>query len=122
MEEGKNVWLFPDGELPEPDKDSPLVAHEALMILNTSEKKADIKLSIYFEDKDPVEDIFIEVGPKRVKCLRLDKAEQIGGVVIPKHVQYALRLESSVKVAATFGRLDTSSEKMAFYVGAAYSY
>ncbi|MHB1376062.1 MAG: sensory rhodopsin transducer, partial [Candidatus Humimicrobiaceae bacterium] len=119
---GRNVWLFPDGELPEPDKNSPLQAHEALIILNTSEKDAKMKMSLYFSDKDPVENIALEVKAKRVKCIRLDKPEEIGGVQIPFHVQYALRLESDVKVAVTFGRLDTSSEKTAFYVGVAYSY
>ncbi|MHB1336917.1 MAG: sensory rhodopsin transducer, partial [Candidatus Humimicrobiaceae bacterium] len=53
---------------------------------------------------------------------RLDKPEEIGGVKIPLRVQYALRLESNVKVAVTFGRLDTSSEKVAYYVGVACSY
>ena len=122
MEEGSNVWLFPDGELPEPDKNSPYQAHEALIILNTSDKDAKIKMNIFFADKDPVENIALEVKAKRVKCIRLDKAEEIGGVVIPRHVQYALRLESNVKIAVTFGRLDTSSEKLAYYVGVAYSY
>ncbi|MHB1335616.1 MAG: sensory rhodopsin transducer, partial [Candidatus Humimicrobiaceae bacterium] len=111
MEEGRNVWLFPDGELPEPDKESPYQAHEALIILNTSNKDANIKMNIYFSDKDPIENIPLEVKAKRVKCIRLDKPEEIGGVKIPLRVQYALRLESNVKVAVTFGRLDTSSEK-----------
>ncbi len=122
MEEGKNVWLFPDGELPEPDRDSPYEAHEALIILNTSDKKANIKLTLYFSDKEPINDIRIDVDARRVKCIRMDKPDQLGGVQIPRHVQYALRLESDVKVAVTFGRLDTSSEKLAYYVGVAFSY
>jgi len=122
LEEGKNVWLFPDGELPEPDRDSPYEAHEALIILNTSDKKANIKLTLYFSDKEPISDIRIDVDARRVKCIRMDKPDQLGGVQIPRHVQYALRLESDVKVAVTFGRLDTSSEKLAYYVGVAFSY
>jgi hypothetical protein len=122
LEEGKNVWLFPDGELPEPDKDSPYEAHEALIILNTSEKKANIRLSIFFSDREPIVDVGIDVDARRVKCIRMDKPDHLGGVQIPRHVQYALRLESDVKVAVTFGRLDTSSEKLAYYVGAAFSY
>jgi len=122
MEEGKNIWLFPDGELPEQDKGSPYQAHEALIILNTSDKKAKIKMDVYFSDKNPIEGIDLEVNPKRVKCFRLDKPEEIQEVKIPRHVQYALRIESNTKVVATFGRLDTSSEKLAYYVGAAFSY
>ena len=122
MEEGKNVWLFPDGELPIPDKDSELEAHEAIMILNTSSKDANIKLTFYFTNRDPIENINQEVKAKRVKCIRIDHSEEIGGIKIPQREQYALRVESNVKIVATMGRLDTSSSKMAFYVSACYSY
>ncbi len=121
-EEGRNVWLFPDGELPEADKDSLYEAHEALIILNTSDKDANMRLTIYFEDREPILGISLMAKARRVKCVRLDKPEQIGNFTIPKHVQYALRLESDVKIVATFGRLDTSSDKLAFYVGIAFSY
>jgi hypothetical protein len=120
--EGKHVWIFPDGELPVPDKKSALQAHEALIVLNTSDRDAKLKLSLYFTDREPVENIRQEVQAKRVKCMRLDRPEEIGGVEIPKRVQYAIRLESDVKVTATFGRLDTTSEKLAYYVSAWHSY
>lgn len=121
-EEGKNIWLFPDGELPEPDKNSAYEAHEALIVLNTSDNDANMKLNIYFSDKEPIVGIPLSVKARRVKCFRLDKPEDIENTIIPKHTQYALRLESDVKISASFGRLDTSSEKLAFYVGTAYSY
>ena len=35
---------------------------------------------------------------------------------------YALRVESDIKITATFGRLDTSSERLAFYTSAYYCY
>jgi len=122
IEEGKNVWLFPDGELPVPDENSDVEAHEALMILNTSNKDANIRLSFYFEDKDPIENIPQIVEARRVKCIRIDHPDEIGGVEIQKSIQYALRVESDVKITATFGRLDTSSEKMAFYTSAWHNY
>ncbi len=122
MEEGKNVWLFPDGELPVPDKGSKLEAHEAIMVLNTSGKDADLKFTFYFADKDPVENIHQEVKAKRVKCIRLDHPAEIGGFKLPHSTQYAVRVESDVKIVATMGRLDTSSSKMAFYVSSCFSY
>jgi hypothetical protein len=122
LEEGKNVWLFPDGELPIPNKNSKLVAHEALMILNTSEKDANLKLSFYFTDQDPIENIPIVVKGKRVKCIRMDYPDAIGGVKLSYEMQYALKVESDVKITATFGRLATTSDKMAFYTSAWYCY
>ncbi len=121
-EEGKNVWIFPDGELPVPDKKSKLEAHEALMILNTSSSNAKIKLTFYFSDKDPIKNIPLKIESQRVRCIRIGHPEEIGEVKIPYSTQYALKVESNIKVVATFGRLDTTSEKMAFYTGGWFCY
>ena len=118
--EGKKVWLFPDGELPVPSKNSELVAHEALMVLNTADSTANLNITIYFEKDDPVENIPLTVKSKRVKCIRLDDPDEIGGFKIPYNTQYALKVESDLKVVVTFGRLDTTSEKMAFYTSSWY--
>jgi hypothetical protein len=116
--EGKKVWIFPDGDLPEKDPKSRFEAHEALMVLNTSDREAHLSLSFYFSDKDPVTGVPQSVGPQRVKCIRMDHAEEIGGTRLPLRTQYALKVESDVEIVATFGRLDTASENMAFYSAA----
>jgi len=54
--EGRKVWIFPDGDLPEADKKNALEAHEALMMLNTSDRDAYITLTFYFSDKEPIEE------------------------------------------------------------------
>lgn len=118
--EGNKVWIFPDGDLPKPDKNLDLKAHEALMVLNTSDEDAHLHLTFYFENKDPIKKILILVKAQRVKCIRIDRPKDIGGVRIPYNTQYALKVESDVKIVATLGRLDTASEKMSFYTGAWY--
>jgi len=120
--EGKKIWLFPDGELPIPDRNLKIIAHEALMVLNTSNKEANLKLSLYFEGKEPIEGIPIKIEPRRVKCIRFDHPSEINGVKIPFNTQYALRVESDIEITATFGRLDTSSERNAFYTSAYFCY
>jgi len=120
--EGRKIWIFPDGDLPEADKNSELQAHEALMVLNTSGREAHLKLSFYFSDREPIKNIAQTVGAERVKCIRMDHTDELNGVKLPFRTQYALRMESDVDVVATFGRLDTSSEKMAFYTGAWHAY
>ena len=92
------------------------------MVLNTSNEDANLRLSFYFEDKEPVENIQVRVKAKRVKCIRIDHPDEIGGTILPRSTQYALRVESDVKITATFGRLDTTSDKMAFYTSAWYCY
>jgi len=54
---GAKVWYFPDGYLPEKVGGGRLEAHEALMLLNTGDVPANVRLDFYFEDKAPAKDI-----------------------------------------------------------------
>lgn len=120
-DEGRKIWIFPDGELPRKSSDSALEAHEALMVLNTSDRVAHLSLSFYFADREPILAVVLAVDAQRVKCIRMDHPDEIGGVELPFETQYALRVESDIRVTATFGRLDTSSDRMAFYTSAWHS-
>ncbi|MHB9026361.1 MAG: sensory rhodopsin transducer [Armatimonadota bacterium] len=112
---GARYWYFPDGYLPEKSADSLLEAHEALMLFNTALVPAHVELDIYFDDRDPVKDIPIEVGAERVRCIRLDKPEQLAGLLIPPMTQYALRVRSDINIVVMFGRLDTTQPNLALY-------
>lgn len=119
-ENGNRVWVFPDLELPPPG-DSPLQGHESLIILNMNQQPAHLKLSLYFEDKDPILDIPVEVQPNRVRCLRTNRPEDFNGFQVPYCTQYALKLTSDIPVVAQYGRLDTRQDNMAFYTVMGYS-
>jgi len=112
---GAKVWYFPDGYLPEKSVEGKMEAHEALMLLNTNKKEADVGMDVYFSDREPVKDIAVKVEPERIKTLRLDHAQDLGGLEIPPLTQYALRIRSSVNIVAQFGRLDTTQANMAYY-------
>lgn len=118
-ENGKRVWIFPDGELPPPG-DFPMQGHESLIVLNCNDAPAHAKLSFYFTDREPIMDIPVEIAARRVRCFRLNRPHDIGGVVIPEEVQYAMRLESDVEVVAQYGRLDTRDQPIAFYTVMGY--
>ena len=115
------VWYFPDGYLPEKVADSPMEAHEALMILNTSGSPAQVTLDFYFEDRDPIKGIAVDVGAERIRTLRIDHPEEIGGVAISHLTQYSIRLTSDIPVVAQFGRVDTTQNNLAYYGAPAIS-
>lgn len=117
---GAKTWYFPDGDLPEKTEGS-MDAHEALMVLNTSDKTANIKLDFYFSDREPIKDVALTVGAERCVGFRMDIPESIGGVVVPTHTQYGLRLRSDVPVVAQFARLDTTQSNMAYYMNIGHS-
>jgi len=112
---GAQRWYFPDGYLPEKNGEGPLESHEALMLLNMNESKATITIDIYYEDRDPARDIQIHVDPERIKTIRLDKPDELGGHEIPPLTQYSIRVRSDVPVVAQFGRLDATQTNLAYY-------
>jgi hypothetical protein len=117
---GACVWYFPDGYLPEKRGTGPLEAHEALMLLNTGLVPAEVLLDFYFEDREPVIGIGFTVPAERIRCLRLDHPQEIGGLEIPPLTQYSIRVRSSEKIVAQFGRLDTTQVNLAYYNSAGF--
>lgn len=117
---GNLVWVFPDLEMP-PAGDSLLKGHESVIILNMNSVPANIKISLYFEDKEPILDIPVTVAANRVRCLRTNNTADFGGLEIPREMQYAMKVESDVPVVVQYGRLDTRQDNMAFYTVMGYS-
>src|SRR5437016_1351651 len=101
---GARNWYFPDGYLPAKQSGAAVEAHEALMILNVGPRPARMRFDFYFEDREPITDVAIELGARRVKCYRLDRPREIGGVELPVTTQYAVRVRSNVPVIVQLGR------------------
>lgn len=118
MENGKKSWYIADGWIPveKATDDSGYVGHEALILLNCNDEDAKVFIDVYFEDKDPVENISVTVPAKRVRCLRMDKPEEIGGVVLGRLYQYSLRIRSEIPIVAQFGRMDVTQPNCS-YIG-----
>jgi hypothetical protein len=121
MKGGAKTWYFADGYLPEKVNNGQMEAHEALMLFNAGNRKAKVNLDVYFADREPIKGIKILVDAERVKTLRLDVPGDLSGAVIPPVTQYSLRVRSSSPLVAQFGRLDTTQNAMAYYVGIGFS-
>jgi hypothetical protein len=112
MSEGEKVWYIPDCWLPS-GASGDEVSHEAICVLNVSERDAEISLSLYFENDEPVRDVKVVVPAERTRHLRMDIPEQIGGLDVPRRVPYAARVKSSEPVFVQYSRLDCSTPQMA---------
>ena len=121
MTGGAKIWYFPDGYLPEKTDSGAMEAHEALMLLNTGEKTAKVKIDVYFADREPVKNIETIIKPERIKTLRLDNPADLDGLEIPVLTQYSLRVRSNKNIVVQFGRLDTTQNNMAYYGVAGYN-
>ena len=113
---GKKQWYIVDGYRPSPTPDpkAEYVGHESVMILNTNDCDAHISISIYFEDRDPVENIPYVVPAKRIRCFKTDDSEVLGGLSIGVGVQYSMEIKSDVGVIVQYGRLDVQQSNMAY--------
>ena len=85
------------------------------MILNVGDRPARILLDFYFEDREPVTDVAIVLGARRVKCFRLDRPSEIGGVELPVATQYATRVRSDVPIIVQQGRMDTQQANLTYF-------
>ncbi len=116
---GKKVWLIPDGFLHSVSLNEQ-VSHEAVCVLNTSDKDATITLTLYFEDREPMTGFTAACPANRTHHIRLDRAVSVSGEKIPRDTPYALLVESTEPVVAQYSRLDTSAVEMALMTTIAY--
>ena len=122
MAKGKKNWVFCDGYLP-PHGDNPdFEGHEALMLTNLTNKKADIELTFIFEDREPEKGIKIKLNGMRTTCIRLDKPMGEKGFMLGESIQYTVWVKSNVPICACFGRLDVRQNNMAYYSVEGYSF
>ena len=113
---GKKQWYIVDGYRPSPTPDPAAVyeGHESIMILNPNPKDAHVLISVYFEDRDPVEDIPYLVPAQRIRCFKSHEKEVLGGLEIGVGVQYSMQIKSDVGVIVQYGRLDVQQSNMAY--------
>ena len=116
---GKKIWIIADGYISE--KSTGLFpSHESICVLNLSEGEAEISISIYFEDKEPMEKFKAVCGAKKTNHIRLDKIKDEDGNKIPIGTPYAIKVVSNIPVVVQHTRLDTTQAEMALMTTMAY--
>ncbi|MGI8541745.1 MAG: sensory rhodopsin transducer [Rubrobacteraceae bacterium] len=113
MSEGARVWLIPDGFIPEESSGSQ-ESHEAICVLNASERDAKVSISFYFEDREPIKDVPVEVPAERTRHIRTE------GVEVPRGVPYAVRVESDVPITVQHSRMDATQTALSLMTAMAY--
>lgn len=117
---GKKKWIIPDCELPMPGE-GVAKGHESVIIVNDNDFDVDIKVTVYFTDKECYDNIKWQVGAKKVRCFRMNRLEDMSGFEVPFETQYAMKLESSGNIVVQYGRLDNTQPNLAFYTTLGYA-
>jgi hypothetical protein len=118
---GKRSWVIPEGYIPGkstgPGPD--FISHETACILNAGEKEANIDLTIFYSDRDPVGPYKIKVPAKRTLHLRFNDLQ--APEAIPKDTDYSSVFLSDVPVVIQHTRLDSRQAENALLTTMAYS-
>ncbi len=96
------------------------VSHEAICVLNLSECDAKIKLTVFFEDKEPLYGFTAVCKSKRSNHIRLDKITNDKNEQIPKETPYSVLVESDVEIVAQHSCMDVSQAEMTLMSTIAY--
>ena len=118
---GRRRWAIAEGYIPgwshgpEPE----MTSHETACILNASDRDADVRITIYFETREPVGPYRITVPARRTKHLRFNDLKD--PEPIPHETPYASVIESDVPIVVQHTRLDSRQAENALITTIAFA-
>lgn len=118
---GKRTWVIAEGYIPKygngPEPE--FTSHETACILNTGDKDANIKITVFFADKEPIGPYHVKVKARRTSHLRFNNLEDPEPV--PKGTDYSSVIESDVPIVVQHTRLDSRQAENALLSTIAFS-
>lgn len=118
VRKGHRLWFIPDGYIPE-DSSGKLESHESVCVLNAGETDARVWITVFFEDRDPLERIESVVPARRTRHIRTSTLTK-DGAGIPKGVPYAMEVESDQPIIVQYSRMDSTQAENALMSVMAY--
>ena len=112
---GHHRWAIPEGFIPgqSVSNNRELVSHEAVCILNAGDEPADIEMTIYFRDREPVGPYRHRVPARRTLHLRFN--DLADPQPIPRDTPYASVIASNVPVVVQHTRLDSRHPNISLF-------
>ena len=104
---GRKTWALPGGNIPL-DQHGPepeFTSRDTLWMLNTTDNDAQVALTIYYTDREPVGPYHLDLEARRVRKVRFN--DLIDPEAIPLERDFAAVVESSVPIVVQHTRMDT---------------
>lgn len=104
---GAHVWAIAEGYIPEGSTgpEPEFTSHETACILNASDREAQVRITLYFADREPVGPYTVTVPARRTRHLRFNELDDPEPV--PRGTDYASLIESDVPIVVQHTRLDS---------------
>jgi hypothetical protein len=110
---GYTVWAIAEGYIPSGSvDDSPeLLSHETACLLNPGDRDAQVRITLYFTDREPVGPYLVTLAARRTLHLRFNDLKDPEPV--PLDTDYASVIESDVPIVVQHTRLDSRHPNIA---------
>ncbi len=117
---GKRRWAIAEGYIPERSSgpQPEMLSHETVCILNASDQEAEIEITIYFGDREPLGPYVFRVSARRTRHLRFNDFSD--PEPIPLGRDYASVISSDVPIVVQHTRLDSRQAENALLTTIGY--
>jgi hypothetical protein len=117
---GRTVWAIPGGRIPvrSQGREPEFTSRDELCLLNTGSSEANVEITIFYADRDPVGPYRICVAARRTRIVRIN--DLIDPEAVPLETDYAGVVESDVPIVVQFNRLDSRQAENAITSTLAY--
>jgi hypothetical protein len=118
---GEKIWAIAEGYIPaySTGPSPQMLSHETVCLFNINDEEANVEITIYFKDKEPVGPYKVKVDPRRTKHLRFNDLEN--PEPIPLDTDYASLIISDVPIVVQHTRLDSRQSANAIMTTIAYN-
>lgn len=104
---GRKQWAIAEGYIPayshgpEPE----MISHETVCLLNAGDQAAQVSITVYFADREPVGPYVLQVPARRTRHVRFN--DLTDPAPVPLGVDFASVIESDVPIVVQHTRLDS---------------
>ena len=117
---GRRRWAIAQGFIPAAGAGTTaaLMSHETACILNAGDRPANVTITIYYADREPVGLYRVEVAARRTRHVRFDQLSD--PEPIPRETEYASVIEADVPIVVQHSRLDSRQAELALMTTLAF--
>jgi hypothetical protein len=117
---GVREWAIAEGYIP-PESNGPqpqMLSHETVCLLNASGEDANVEITIYYSDREPVGPYKVTVPARRTRHVRFNDLTE--PEPIPRDKDFSSVIRSNVPIVAQHTRLDSRQAENALLSTVAY--
>jgi hypothetical protein len=118
---GKLRWAIAEGYIPpgSTGDSREMVSHETVCILNAGDGDAEVEITVYFTDREPVGPYRLSVPARRTRHFRFNEFEDPEPV--PVNTDFASVIVSNVPIVVQHTRLDSRQSALALMTTMAFA-